>query len=39
MKKLMTIFLLMASLSAVANVAMASLSPWPTCYPCPVKAN
>ena len=35
MKKLMTIFLLMTSLSAVANVAMASISPWPECYPCP----
>lgn len=34
MKKLMTILMLMASLSAVANVALAN-NPWPECYPCP----
>ena len=33
MKKLLSIFILMASLSAVANVALAN-NPWPECYPC-----
>ena len=34
MKKLLTIMMLMAALSAVSNVALANF-PWPECYPCP----
>ncbi len=33
MKKLFSIIILMASLSAVANLALAN-NPWPECYPC-----
>ena len=38
MKKLFSIFILMASLSAVANVALAN-NPWPECYPCTSSAS
>jgi hypothetical protein len=34
MKKLISMFLLMTGLCAVANVALAS-DPYPECYPCP----